>query len=175
MKVPRNVAARDVVRVFHRVLRRRLGLPLEVLDALSPVFDKEKEKLIRAERFLLRSLGFQGHVTHANAGLALLLDLLPGIPHHVAQRALTFTHASNYALHVHAAHAPLAVAAAALHLAGVWSPDDPYVLPSAWHTCVGLAAGDVAAAAAAIWEVVREGGMGAVVEGEGRSSPAAAP
>lgn len=53
---------RDVLTVFYRLIRRREGRTLDILDPHSKKFEELKAEVVRAERLILRSFGFIVHV-----------------------------------------------------------------------------------------------------------------
>eukprot|EP00899_Mesostigma_viride_P013039 jgi/Mesvir1/21736/Mv04146-RA.1 len=69
---------RDVLNVFHRMHQRRSGALLEPLEMFSERYDRMKSDLVKAERHLLKEMGFIAHVEHPHKFVLNYLQLLHG-------------------------------------------------------------------------------------------------
>eukprot|EP00898_Chlorokybus_atmophyticus_P007391 jgi/Chlat1/7653/Chrsp64S07168 len=71
---PRKI--RDVLCVFHRIEQRRTGGSVHVLDMWSEQYEKSKSEVIRAERHILKEMGFIAHVEHPHKFVISLIQTL---------------------------------------------------------------------------------------------------
>lgn len=72
-EAPRRL--RDVINVFNHLKQKRLGLPVKAM-ALDQKYIELKNNVIKAERKLLKELGFCVHVKHPHKFIVTLLQVL---------------------------------------------------------------------------------------------------
>ena len=118
---------RDVVNVFHRMVRRREGKSLDLMEYFSQRYEDEKQDLIRTERHMLREFGFCIHVEHPHKFVLNYLRMMEQ-SHEMMQCAWSFANDSLRTTLCVRWKAD-AVAVACIYLAartlGIALPDDP--------------------------------------------------
>ena len=67
-------ALRWILQVFHRIERRRKGLPLSPLEYSDPVFSNWRSNVTVTERYMLREFGFSIQVEHPHKLVLVLLS-----------------------------------------------------------------------------------------------------
>lgn len=84
---PRKV--RDIINVFDRLLKKRQGLPLTVLDTSSTRYSRWRGHLKSTELVMLKELGYVLYVDHPHKFFLHYINCLEAPPE-VAQRAWNF-------------------------------------------------------------------------------------
>jgi len=110
--------ARDVINVYTRIKQKRDNLDI-VPVVVDDAYKRKKDDLVKAERFMLKELGFCVHVKHPHKLIVIIVKQILGYHdnHKLVQTAWNFMNDSFRSRHLFVKYAPEKIACGCIFLA----------------------------------------------------------